>query len=889
MTETLSRLTAALADRYRVERELGAGGMATVYLAHDLRHERDVAIKVLHPDLGAVLGGERFLAEIKTTARLQHPHILPLLDSGVADGLLYYVMPFVKGETLRARLEREKQLPLADAVRIAREVAGALDHAHKQGIIHRDIKPENILLQDGAAVVADFGIALAVQQAGGQRMTQTGLSLGTPHYMSPEQAMGEKSIDARSDIYALGAVTYEMLAGEPPFTGPTTQVIVAKVLSERPVSLRSIRESVSANIDGAVLTALTKTPADRFSNAGAFADALTSTAAIAGAIVDGPRPASRASRAVTVATLGIALVFATLWWRNRAPSESDAAVIRMVVEQEAGERLPLLISRVVAISPDGSAIAFTASLPNGQGVMLRRMGDIGATPIAMRTGQPSFSLDGSKLLMRGGTELYVGSINGGTFSRIPSSDHFRIGPGENFSATWLDESHFLLSGDSAVKIVSVADGSVRAIALSSREAIRAPLLVRNGGAVIASQLDRARDAMKLVHVDLQSGAVESLGIEGVLPLGWVDDALVFVTASGDIMAVPMNGNAVATRAAPRRVAGGVLTLPGAVGVAYAAMSNNGHLIYADNSTLSQLVRAIPGGAVSRLLPDTQDFEFPRYSPDGKRIAVAIADPQTHRKSISVLDVTTGTLTRVTDLAADVDRDRPEWSADGTRVIYRVSDGRKIRVAMRAIDQAESERFLEAGAGSYNETVMARDGRTLIGRVNGGSTQAAGNSDQQVYAWQLGDTVKTQVTRGRALVTGPRVSPDARWVAYSEDSGDGFQVYVTSFPGPGPRIRVNRGAGGNPVWRRDGQALYFTEGDAVVEVSLRFAPGPIVVGTRTVSQGVLAAEDRLHAPFDAGPNGDLIGIQRIRQPRLIIVRNFASEVRRALRSNAAESR
>ncbi|HTI04226.1 MAG TPA: serine/threonine-protein kinase, partial [Gemmatimonadales bacterium] len=198
-------MTTALAERYRVERELGAGGMATVYLAHDLRHDRSVAIKVLHPELGAALGGERFLSEIKTTARLQHPHILPLLDSGDAGGLLYYVMPYVPGETLRARLERERQLPIDDALRIAREVADALGAAHALGIVHRDIKPENILLQGGHALVADFGIALAVQQAGGPRMTQTGLSLGTPQYMSPEQAMGERTIDARADIYALGA------------------------------------------------------------------------------------------------------------------------------------------------------------------------------------------------------------------------------------------------------------------------------------------------------------------------------------------------------------------------------------------------------------------------------------------------------------------------------------------------------------------------------------------------------------------------------------------------------------------------------------------------------------------------------------------------------------
>ncbi len=218
MSGSVDRLGFALADRYTIERELGAGGMATVYLAHDLKHDRDVAIKVLHPDLGAALGGERFLSEIKTTAKLQHPHILPLLDSGDADGLLYYVMPLVTGETLRARLQRERQLPIDDALLIAREVADALGAAHALGIIHRDIKPENILLQGGHALVADFGIALAVQSAGGQRMTQTGLSLGTPQYMSPEQAMGEKVIDLRSDIYALGAVTYEMLVGEAPFT-----------------------------------------------------------------------------------------------------------------------------------------------------------------------------------------------------------------------------------------------------------------------------------------------------------------------------------------------------------------------------------------------------------------------------------------------------------------------------------------------------------------------------------------------------------------------------------------------------------------------------------------------------------------------------------------------
>src|SRR5215207_2611275 len=225
----LQQLRSALADRYRLEHELGQGGMATVYLAHDLRHERKVAIKVLRPELAAVIGAERFVREIRTVAALQHPHILGLIDSGEVQGTAYYVMPFVEGESLRDRLSREKQLPVGDAVRIATEVASALDYAYRHGVIHRDVKPENVLLHDGAALVADFGISLALSEAGGTRMTETGMSVGTPYYMSPEQAMGQREITARSDVYALGCVLYEMLLGEPPFTGPTAQAIVARV------------------------------------------------------------------------------------------------------------------------------------------------------------------------------------------------------------------------------------------------------------------------------------------------------------------------------------------------------------------------------------------------------------------------------------------------------------------------------------------------------------------------------------------------------------------------------------------------------------------------------------------------------------------------------------
>ena len=298
----MTRLAAALSDRYRIERELGQGGMATVFLAHDLRHERRVALKVLKPELAAVIGAERFLQEIKTTANLQHPHILGLIDSGEADGLLWYVMPYVEGESLRDRLNREKQLPVDEAVRLATEVANALDYAHRHGVIHRDIKPENILLHDRQALVADFGISLAVSSAGGSsRMTETGMSLGTPQYMSPEQAMGDRALDARSDVYSLGAMLYEMLAGDPPYVGSTAQAIVAKVLTEKAPLVTLARETVPPHVAATIQRAL----ANR--SAGSLASAVRTASSTFGGTVFRSWPRGRGSSAITLATMAWAV------------------------------------------------------------------------------------------------------------------------------------------------------------------------------------------------------------------------------------------------------------------------------------------------------------------------------------------------------------------------------------------------------------------------------------------------------------------------------------------------------------------------------------------------------------------------------------------------------
>ena len=326
MSNIAERLSARLAERYHIKRELGAGGMATVFLAEDLKHHRQVAIKVLHPDLGAILGAERFLSEIRTTANLQHPHILPLHDSGEADGLLFYVMPFVSGATLREQLRRDGPLPIDDALRIATDIAGALDHAHRHGVIHRDIKPENIFIQDGQALVADFGIALAVTSAGGQRMTTTGISLGTPEYMSPEQALGERSITAKADVYALGCVLYEMLTGQPPFTGSTLQAIVAKTLQDRPVAPSVLRDSVPSELSEVVMAALAKLPADRIQSAAAFKTALTAPGSLrkTTAAVPPAKPTTRnAARPWQLASAVFAIVAIAGWGRASLGPSSE--------------------------------------------------------------------------------------------------------------------------------------------------------------------------------------------------------------------------------------------------------------------------------------------------------------------------------------------------------------------------------------------------------------------------------------------------------------------------------------------------------------------------------------------------------------------------------------
>jgi TolB-like protein len=531
VSDTLSRLSAALSGRYRLGREIGSGGMATVYSAHDEKHNREVAVKVLRPELAAVLGAQRFLQEIQVTANLQHPHILPLYDSGEADGQLFYVMPMVRGESLRARLSREKQLPVAEAVAVARQIAGALDFAHRLGVVHRDIKPENILMHEGEAMLADFGIALAVTEAGGDRLTQTGLSMGTPSYMSPEQATGEREITAKADIYSLGAVTYEMLAGEPPVTGPSARAMIAKLLTGQVTPLTVVRDSVPAEVNAAVMRALAKEPVDRPATAKEFGDGLQ-VAAVTAATVKTPAapvapPDSRPGRRLFAAAMIVTAI---------------AAVVTAVAKLSKGESAAS--ARSIAVLPfvdrSGDSTAFL-----GDGIaetLIYALGKVPGVKVAAQTS--AFSYKGKTVdLADVGSKLGVATVLTGSVQRAGSKIRVtvRLEDVESHAELWTDQYDremsdvFALQDDIARAVVTrlQATASTATIVNAGTQSVPAYeafmqgrfLLSQRGGGVMASiaQFQRAI-ALDSNYAQAWTGLAQALML--IRTYGVVSDTIV---------------------------------------------------------------------------------------------------------------------------------------------------------------------------------------------------------------------------------------------------------------------------------------------------------------------------------------------------------------------------
>ena len=888
--DVLLRLTESLADRYRIDRELGAGGMATVFLAHDLRHDRDVAIKVLHPDLGAALGGDRFLSEIRTTARLQHPHILPLLDSGSADGLLYYVMPLVTGETLRARLEREKQLPVDDAIRIAREVADALGYAHGLGVIHRDIKPENILLQGGHATVADFGIALAVQQAGGQRMTQTGLSLGTPQYMSPEQALGERTIDARSDLYALAAVTYEMLAGEAPFTGPTVQAILARVMTEEPRALIAQRKAIPDYVDYAVMRGLEKLPADRWATASEFAAALQGATATHGSTgAARPRGGSRTVTGWSARLndpLVLALAFICLaslgfaeWIRNNASRESPQ-VVRFTIPTAQSERMSSIGTNTVALSPDARTLVFVGEgIGQSQQLLTRSLDDINPRVLPGTEGaySPVVSRDGRWVAFVRANQVFKIAIDGTTPQLLAPV------PGTFNGLTWSSTGDLIVSNNYALWAIPQSGGQPRELVKADQTVgemyLVTPTAIDDDDVVLyASSKTNSISASHIAIASLKTGEHTILDLLGTHPLGVIDGVLVYVTAGGVIMGAPIDYRR-------RKVTGAPVALVNDVshntttGFARAALARNGTLFYQSGTQASEIVEVGSDGSEHALVGESRPYAFPRLSPDGRRIALSIDAPD--RRDIWLYELSSQTMTRFTSEGAT--NDRPEWTSDGKRVLYHSDRDVRSSIWARPADLSTAPTRLIGGERlDIFEAVTTPDMRDVIYQID---TVGA-----DIYYHGLnGDTTPHSISNEiKAVETMPRVSPDGRWVAFTTDESGREEVVVQPFPGPGGRVQVSANGGSEPVWSRDGRKLFY-RGDGHL-MAARLSTGPsFAVATRdTLFTDVYQGAPNPHANYDVMPDGThFVFLKAASAGTMNVVLNWSSAMRARMHAGAAK--
>ncbi len=853
MTDPLPRLVASLADRYRLERELGQGGMATVYLAQDLKHDRKVAVKVLRPELAAVIGAERFLSEIKTTANLQHPHILPLFDSGEADGFLFYVMPYVEGETVRDRMNREKQLPVADAVRIACEVASALDYAHRHNVIHRDIKPENILLHDGRALVADFGIALAASKAGGTRMTETGMSLGTPHYMSPEQAMGEREITARSDVYALGCVLYEMLTGEPPFTGATAQAIVARVLTENPRPMLPQRHTIPPQVEAAVLTALEKLPADRFATAAEFAEALTDasyaprgTVAMAAA---GPTSLFwKRQFSVAAVVAAAALIFAAWGWM-RAHGLADQPTTWQYIAL-GDSVVPNLAAPGMALSPDGSL--FIVKDPRQNGLLWAKRASVlepASIPGTERATNPAFSPDGDWLVFVADQRLRKLRVSTGAIVTLADSAASGFG-----GAAWLDDGTIVYIPPDLNRLIRINSAGGPGTVVMGNVGLQGigfgyPHPLPGARGVLFEGCSSGCVTMSLRVLDLKTGTQKLLVNEAAE--GWYlpSGHLLYTQRNGTALVAPFDLDRLELTGTGVPVFERVLVLNG---FAQLVWSPSGSVVYAsgespNNETVMMRVSrsgvpvAIDSGWAGR-------FTSLALSPDGRRLAVG-AGSGAGDLNIWIKQLDHGPVTRLSFGGGDR---RPAWSPDGRMVAFVRDTGGSSIVTARYADGSRPDTTLARLDRQVQEVEWTRDGKWLVMRTDNGN---AGAGDLVGKRMQ-GDTTPVVLVASPFTELNPAVSPDGRWLAYTSNESGNNEVYVRPFPNTNDgRWQVSTAGGRAPRWSRDGKELFFVDRSGSM-VSAPIAPGPTfsVGALRPLFNTAGFALDDFHQAYDISPDG-----------------------------------
>ena len=787
--------------------------MATVYLATDLKHHRRVAIKVLSQELGAMLGVERFQAEIRVTANLQHPNLLPLFDSGEAGGMLFYVMPFVEGESLRARLDRENQLPVDVALRIAGAIASALDYAHRHEVIHRDLKPENILLHDGQPLVADFGIALAVSKAGGSRMTQTGMSLGTPQYMSPEQAMGDRTIDARSDIYSLGALTYEMLAGEPPHVGANTQAIVARVLTEPARGVRESRPSVPENVEGAIARALEKLPADRWATAREFGEALGNAGFTynSGGISSARRGASmakvplwRSTLAKSAALGGACLVIGAALhaWLKPEPTVRASRFV-LAVPDSVGLAGMVTAGRL-AFSRDGSQLAYVGAAPGGSfAIYLRSMDD----PVPKRvlgtdrgTG-PIFSPDGKMIAFVADRKLVRVPVEGGTPTVISDSA---------LVATWGDYD-VIVYGRNGNLYSTTSDGrNARLVAKPDTgrrgNALMTPSLLPGSKAALISLA--SRDGPQVAVVNLADGKVTDLGLAGGGAQYDGVGHILFGRTDGTLAAAPFSLQSLKVTGPPTTIVRSLQVLS-VTGRTDFSLARDGTIAFVvGTSGTRQLVAVDRRGATRPLSADTRLYAFPRISPDGKRVALQINEPVQPEWDVWVYELAARTFSRLT--TNDQGGAPAGWTSDGKRIVYLATDsarnqGGPTSVKSRPWDgSGPPEVVVRHGGGGVTIGPL---GTWLVLQAPSTDIKAPRNADLYLAPFDSAPVLRPFVSTP-AEEFAPVLSPDGKWLAYVSDESGTVEVYVRAVPGPSGRLQVSNGGGGEPGWGPNGHELFY---------------------------------------------------------------------------------
>ncbi len=812
------RLVEALADRYRLERELGAGGMATVYLAHDLKHDRSVAVKVLRPELAAVIGADRFLAEIKTTAALQHPHILPLFDSGQADGYLFYVMPLIEGESLRNRLDREKQLSVDDAVRLAKEIGSALDYAHRHGVIHRDIKPENILLHDGSALVADFGIALAVSHAGGNRMTETGLSLGTPGYMSPEQATGERSLDARSDVYSLGCLLYEMLAGEPPHTGPTVQAVIAAVVTREPERLSARRKSVPPNINAAVHKALAKLPADRFATADAFVRAISDpSSASASSAMSGfapaataPAPRSRKTTMLAAALLLLLVAVAASGWMR--PREAAFMNRYIFVPPTAQAVATTALGGRVAISPNGKRLVYMGRSDGQTRLFIKDADQLNPVALSGTEGgsSPFFSPDGKQLgFVKDGKIVRVMPLEGGAPLTLTDSAN-------TTGADWGSDGYIYFENERGIARMRATGGSTEQIyAFGPKDHIVGaewPVVLPGGKGMLFRLRREGQGAgdYEIMAMSLPHGTPHSL-LRGTYANYAASGHLLVVSADGKLLVAPFDPGKMAVTGSPVAMYDGLEFNPFNSAL---SVSPSGTLIYTTASQVSSrdvvwVTREGVATPIDQGWNPEGTISSIALSPDGKSAAIGLT--RNSKSDIRIKQLPKGPFSRIT--FGDTAFFRPAWSADGSHVLFLADrgDGGGLAYMKRpdGVGAATAVMRTKLGLAQVLETP---GGKWILGR-----TAIAENGNGDILGQRAGDTAIVRLVATGAREGYPAVSPDGKWLAYASDESGTFEVYVRPFPDVSTaRWQVSTAGGIAPVWAHSGKELFFrnTKGDLV---------------------------------------------------------------------------